>query len=44
MPEPYTNETVPEEIENDWTQYAVTVNCFGEVGFNQNIGFPDKCL
>lgn len=43
MPEPYTNDTVPPEIEADWTQYAVTVNCYGEVGF-KNSGFLEKCL
>ncbi|XP_053404465.1 sodium/potassium-transporting ATPase subunit beta-1-like [Mercenaria mercenaria] len=30
LPEPYTNDTVPEKIRNDWYEYAVTVHCEGE--------------
>jgi hypothetical protein len=31
LPEPYTNDTVPEKIRDIWTEYAVTVHCEGEV-------------
>lgn len=30
LPEPYTNDTVPEKIRDIWTEYAVTVHCEGE--------------
>lgn len=30
MPEPYSNDSVPEEIRNSWTEYAITVHCEGE--------------
>ncbi|KAL5005399.1 hypothetical protein ScPMuIL_018855 [Solemya velum] len=30
MPEEYTNETVPDSIRGHWSQYFVTVDCYGE--------------
>ncbi|XP_060603245.1 sodium/potassium-transporting ATPase subunit beta-1-like [Ruditapes philippinarum] len=30
LPEPYTNETVPDKIRNSWAEFAITVHCEGE--------------
>lgn len=31
MPEEYTNETVPEAIQDLWNQWWITITCEGEV-------------